>query len=199
MDLEAIALTKSFGVLTILDNFNATFPERKTTCIMGPSGCGKTTLLYLLMGLMEPDSGQITGTENKRMSAVFQEDRLAPGFSGLSNVRLACERSVSDKTIIAHLEEIGLGNSWRQPVRELSGGMQRRVALVRAILAPGDLLFFDEPFKGLDAATKGETMKYLKEKTDGKTVVLVTHSADEAEFFADQLIVMPTAAIPLGL
>ena len=186
MDIQVLGLRKSFGSNLVLDNLNVTFPEHKVTCIMGPSGCGKTTLLNILMGLLSPDSGSVVGVP-KLKSAVFQEDRLCESFSALSNVRLVCDKKVEDKTIIAHLERVGLKDSYGRKVFQLSGGMKRRVAIVRAILAPSDIIFFDEPFKGLDEATKQMTIEYVKENIKGKTVIMVTHNLEELKPLTEYL------------
>lgn len=189
MDIIVSNLSKSFGTNHVLVDFNAAFPEHELTCLMGPSGCGKTTLLNILMGFIRPDSGSIKGVPRLK-SAVFQEDRLCEGFNAVSNVRFVCNRKADTKKIIAHLESIGLKGSLNQPVSELSGGMRRRVAIVRAILAKSDVLFFDEPFKGLDVDTKKDVMQYLKDNMKGRTVIMVTHDIDEVKALDGSLISM---------
>lgn len=187
MDITVTNLSKNFGTNHVLNGFNAIFPEHSLTCIMGPSGCGKTTLLNILMGFMRPDGGTVTGVPREK-SAVFQEDRLCEGFNAVSNVRLVCDRKVDKGKIISHLEKIGLKGSLKQPVRELSGGMKRRVAIVRSILANSNVLFLDEPFKGLDINTKKEVIQYLKDNLQGRTVIMVTHNIDEVEALGGKLI-----------
>lgn len=189
MDIKISGLSKSYGENHVLKNFNHIFPEYEISCIMGPSGCGKTTLLNILMGLTPPDRGMVEGIP-KLKSAVFQEDRLCESFSTLSNVRLVCDKRVDDKKIISHLERVGLKDSCKKPIKELSGGMKRRVALVRAILAPSEIIFLDEPFKGLDDETKRVTMEYVKENIKGKTVIMVTHNIEEVRFFKGILLLL---------
>lgn len=189
MDIVVKNISKSFGENKVLDRFNAVFPEHKITSLMGSSGLGKTTLINILMGLIKQDSGEIEGVP-KLKSAVFQEDRLCESFNSVSNVRLVCDNSVNNKTIISHLEDIGLKGSLNQPVSSLSGGMRRRVVIVRAILAKSDILFLDEPFKGLDYETKRDTMRYLLKNINGRTVIMITHSVDEAEALGSQIITM---------
>lgn len=176
--MEIKNLCKSFGETAVLTDFSAVFPPGQTTCIMGPSGCGKTTLLRILMGLEQADNGEISGLPSK-IAAVFQEDRLLPAFSAGRNAALAA-RKLSEEELQGHFAAVGLENCLHTPVKELSGGMQRRVAILRAVLAESDLLLLDEPFKGLDAETKTRVMAYLKKHTAGKTVLLVTHSQEEA-------------------
>ena len=175
-------ISKADGEKQVLRDFSNLFPEGETTCIMGTSGCGKTTLLHLLLGLETPDSGEILGMENKKKSAVFQENRLVDPISAPANLRLVTP-SLSRSQAEQLLTEVGLGDSLHQPVRELSGGMQRRVAILRALAADYDILLADEPFVGLDDATKQQTMELFRQRTAGKTVLLVTHEEREAEFF----------------
>ena len=189
MDIELKNIEKSFGEKTVLRNFSCRFSEGKTTCIMGPSGCGKTTLLRLLLGLEVPDSGQISGMAERRKSAVFQEDRLCEGVSAVSNLRMVSP-ALSRREAEAFLSRLGLGDSLHQPLREFSGGMKRRVAILRAISAEYDVLLADEPFQGLDEATRCLTMEYFKAQTAGKTVLLVTHEEREAAFFGGELLVL---------
>ncbi len=190
MSIELKNLTKSFGEKAVFQNFSHVFPEGETTCVMGPSGCGKTTLLNLLLGLEAPDSGEILGLEDLKKSAVFQEDRLCENVSAPSNLRLVSP-ALSRRDAEGALSQLGLGDSLRQPVREFSGGMKRRVAILRALCADYGVLLADEPFHGLDAAMKLRTMEYFREKTAGKTVILVTHDPEEAKFFAGQLLELP--------
>ena len=189
MDIVVSNLSKSFGTNQVLVDLNITFPEHEITCIMGPSGCGKTTLLKILMGFIHPDKGTVRGVP-KLKSAVFQEDRLCESFNAVSNIRLICDRKVDTGKIILHLEKIGLKGSLDRQVREFSGGMKRRVAIVRAILAKSDVLFLDEPFKGLDVDTKKDVMQYVKENIQGKTVIMVTHSMEEVKALHGRLITM---------
>ncbi len=180
--LKAENIIKSFGELTVLDGFSHDFSDGSFTVIMGASGCGKSTLLSILMGTLAPDSGTVTrgGT---RYSAVFQENRLCENLSALSNLRLVLGKSKNRFELINELEAVGLADAADKPVRSLSGGMKRRLTLLRALLAEYDVLFLDEPFKGLDEDTKQTVMAYTKEKTAGRTVILVTHDKTEAEYF----------------
>ena len=150
---------------------------------MGPSGCGKTTLLRILMGFEKPDAGSITGMPEK-LSAVFQENRLTEDFSGVENICLVLERGTRKERVELaewHLARMGLKDSMEQPVRELSGGMKRRVAIIRAVLAEANLILLDEPFKGLDEVTKDTVMEYFMESTKEKTTIVVTHDPLEVK------------------
>ena len=177
--MEIKNITKTFDGKTVLKNLDMEIPEGWITCIMAPSGAGKTTLLRILMGLEDADSGSVKGFSRKRFSAVFQEERLCEQMSAEQNVLLVTP-GLDVQTIGKELERLGLGADGRQPVSELSGGMRRRVSILRALLAPYDILFLDEPFQGLDQELKMQVMAYVREKTAGKTVVVVTHDRQEA-------------------
>lgn len=187
-DVILRGITHCFGDLTVLDQFSACFPAGTTTCIMGPSGRGKTTLLHILMGLLTADEGEITGRP-ERIRAVFQEDRLLEAFSVADNLRLVCPK-LTGETMSAHLAEVGLADSIHQPVAELSGGMKRRVAIVRAVLAEGDLLLLDEPFRGLDRETRELVVAYLRRHTKGVTTILVTHDPEEVDLMGGTLLTL---------
>ena len=185
--MEVKALTKQYGDRTALPVFSAQFPDGEVTCVMGASGCGKTTLLRLMMGLTRPTAGEIIGVPAKK-AAVFQEDRLCEGFSAVENIRMVTGKTVAENVLREHLTELGLQDSADEPVSDLSGGMRRRVAIARAILFDGDVVFLDEPFKGLDEENRQLVMDYVKRRTAGKTVVLVTHDEDEAAYFGGHLV-----------
>lgn len=151
------------------------------TCIMGKSGIGKTTLLAVLMGLVKADEGAVTEMEHKKISAIFQENRLFENLDAVTNIRITTGKS--DAEIERFLQKMELKDIIGKPVSEYSGGMKRRVAIARALLAEYDILFMDEPLQGLDACTKEKVALMIKEQTNGKTVLFVTHEEKEAEFF----------------
>ncbi len=185
--LKAVKITKSFGENMVLNNFTREFAEGKVTAVLGRSGCGKSTLLNVLMGLVKPDSGEVI-FDGERISAVFQEERLCENLTVSANIRLVTGKRFTKEQIAAELAEVGLAECADKAVRTLSGGMKRRTALVRALLAEYDALFLDEPFKGLDETTKRTVMAYCHRKSVGKTVVLVTHDKDECAALADEVI-----------
>ena len=179
-DIVIRGLSKAFEGKQVLRDFSAVLPAGQVTGLMAPSGAGKTTLLRILMGLETPDRGTITGLQGLRLSAVFQEDRLCENLNLVSNLRLVTptlSQSAAEKALTA----VGLTDCLHQPVRELSGGMRRRVAILRALLAEYDLLFLDEPFKGLDRETKEVVMADTRRRCDGRTVLFVTHDPTELE------------------
>lgn len=191
-DLVLEHVEKRYGDKVVLRDFSARFPGGECTCIMGPSGCGKTTLLRLILGLETPDGGQILG-RSFPMAAVFQENRLFEDFSALSNVTAVCPKERRPEAA-RHLMALGLGESLHAPVRTLSGGMKRRVAVARAVLAPGEVLVLDEPFTGLDRDTKAAVLAYLKDHTQGRTLLLVTHDPAERDALAQHTLDMAPGA-----
>ena len=190
-DLVLEHIDKRYGEKVVLEDFSARFPAGACTCIMGPSGCGKTTLLRLILGLEAPDRGTITG-RTFPLSAVFQENRLFEDFSALSNVTAVCTRETR-RAAAQHLADLGLADSLHAPVRTLSGGMKRRVAMARAVLAPGEILVLDEPFTGLDQDTRSVVLSYLKAHTQGRTLILVTHDPAERDALAQHVLEMAPA------
>lgn len=174
-------LTKRYGSKTVFQNQTFTIDEGAANVLVGPSGCGKTTLLRLISGLEKPDAGDLSEVAGKRFSMVFQENRLCMNLSASANVRLVASQETADRI----LTQLGLGESLRQPVKYLSGGMQRRVALARALAAQSDMLLLDEPFTGLDDETKEEVIRLCMRLVKGKTTLLVTHDMREVAMLGD--------------
>ena len=177
-DIVINALSKRFGEQQVLRDFSAVFPAGETVCIMGPSGCGKTTLLNILLGFESPDAGTVAGIP-ARISVVFQEDRLCEEFSALANIHLVTGKTVPDADILDCLRELGLSEDPGKVVGAYSGGMKRRVAIARALLADYDVLMLDEPYKGLDEETRQQVIDTVQSMTEGKTVLLITHTPSE--------------------
>ncbi len=179
-DIVISGLCKAFDEKQVFQNFSTVLPAGRVSGLMAPSGGGKTTLLRILMGLTPADAGTVEGLDGLRISAVFQEDRLCENLNPVSNIRLVTP-ALSRDTAVEALQAVGLGDCLDQPARELSGGMRRRVAILRALLADYDLLLLDEPFKGLDQETKATVMADTRQRCAGHTVLLVTHDATELD------------------
>lgn len=182
MDIIVEHLLKSYDGLPVLKDFSHRFLEGKTTCIMGESGGGKTTLLHIILGIEFPDGGTVTGVPYGRVSAVFQEDRLCENLSAEANIRLVC-KGMPESEIHSAMEAVRLQDAFRKPVREMSGGMKRRVAVLRALLAESDCIIMDEPLKGMDEETKAAVLQVIKEYASGKTLIVVTHDKEEPRLF----------------
>ena len=168
-------VTKRFGDKKILEDFSFTLPLTGITALMGPSGIGKTTLLRLMTGLEKADRGTVTGCPAK-YSFLFQENRLLPFETALENAAL-----VSDpETAARWLNTFSLSDEQNAYPKELSGGMQRRVALARAFAYPGELLILDEPLKGLDDRLRQEIFSVFLREKETRPILLVTHDTEEA-------------------
>ena len=186
-DIKIENLYKAYGEKQVLNNFSAVIEHGKISCIMAPSGAGKTTLLRILMGMEKADRGKITGLENLKIRAVFQEDRLCEELDAVSNIRLVKYKN-NKKTVQDALCKMGLTDIENKPVSTLSGGMKRRVSILRALLSDFDVLFLDEPLKGLDMHTKQMVLNEMKNYFENKTIIMITHEKDEAEFFGAKVI-----------
>ena len=169
----------------VLKNLNTVIPAGKVTAIMGESGSGKTTLLNILLGLLKKDSGEITGVPDKK-AAVFQEDRLFENFTSLENVLAVCQDEERIKKCFA---ELLIPEAYAEAVSKLSGGQKRRVAIARAILSDYELLILDEPFKGLDEATRKVVAEEILKYNAGRTVIMVTHDTYEAELMGAGILI----------
>ncbi len=188
MNIQIRNLTKKFNGRAVFENFNLMIESGKVTCLMGKSGLGKTTLIRILIGLEKYDYGEIEGLGEKKIRAVFQEDRLCENLTPVTNVAMVCEKKITLEEIETELGKVGLSDSLYKQVKELSGGMKRRVAIVRSLMPSSDMIVMDEPFKGLDTETKKMVIDYLKGKIEGKTVVIVTHDIKEAEAFGGKIV-----------
>lgn len=172
----------------VFSDFSLEIPEGEVLCLMGKSGRGKTTLLRMLMGLEQPDAGSISGLEGKKISVVFQEDRLLPGFTVRQNLYSVCESALQQEHMMRILTALGLEEWIDREVAVLSGGMQRRVAICRALLVSYDFLILDEPFRGLDDKTKEIAIKLVLEEAKGRTILLSTHDAEEGNLMGGKIL-----------
>ena len=176
-------VTKKFNDKIVLEDFTVLLAPGETVALMGASGCGKSTAGKLLLGLLQPDAGEVK--RPKRLGAVFQEDRLCKEFDAVTNIAMVTgDRALAE----AALAEVGLADVKGKTVAALSGGMKRRVAIVRALFSDGEVLVLDEPFTGLDAVNRQQVMNYVKEKLRGRSVLLITHSEAEAKTLADRVV-----------
>ena len=178
--LELKEISLSFGGHAVLSNCSLHLAPGERIALMGPSGCGKTTLLRTALSLQQSDSGTVVCRAHKP-AAVFQEPRLLPWLTALENVNLVL--SDTPETLPAArawLECMELADSAGLYPAELSGGMQQRVSLARALSCEPDLLILDEPFKGLDSALYDRILEVLKKALDGASLLLATHREEEA-------------------
>lgn len=184
MEICVRDLRKSYGGIPVLTGVTFAI-QTGIACVMAPSGAGKTTLLRILLGLETADSGTVSGGTDCRWAAVFQEDRLLEHLDAMENLRFVLGTDMNEEQACALLEELGLGDVGGKLVRDFSGGMKRRLSLIRALLAPSDALALDEPFTGLDEKNRMRAMACVRRAGMEKPVLLVTHDeADAAELNA---------------
>ncbi len=196
-------LSKTYGNLQVWQNLNLLLHSGHAYCLMGASGSGKTTLLRILLGLEEADRGTVTRIPTSSDSndsgvsanavilpftAVFQEDRLCETFSPLDNVMLAADPSLSRQTVFQELCRLLPEESLLRPASTLSGGMKRRVAIVRAMLAPSAGILMDEPFTGLDEETRHLVISYINEKIGDRLLLVATHQEEDIAALHAELV-----------
>jgi NitT/TauT family transport system ATP-binding protein len=201
VDATKVYETKSAPV-NALEGFSVDIRDGELICILGPSGCGKTTLLWAMSGLHALTRGQvllddqpIAGPRPREIGMIFQDANLLPWRNLRQNIEFPFEikRETKDGERIAGLVEVtGLAGFEGAMPRELSGGMQQRASIVRALAQDPAVLLMDEPFGALDAFTRDEMNLLLLKlwSETGKTVVFVTHNISEAIFLADRVVVM---------
>lgn len=194
MTVKLTNVTKQFGTVQAIRDLSVTFPQSGTVAIMGPSGCGKTSILQMLAGLSRPNRGTVQCSATS-IAYVFQEPRLLPWRTVADNIRLARSKGVSSRTPEQWLAALGLEDCANRYPEELSGGMRQRVAIARALYCESDLLLMDEPFRGLDEATRAQVMELVRHERSakGKLTLIVTHDKTEALALADSILTFTSA------
>ncbi len=191
------------GAVPALDRFSATVRQGELVCVLGPSGCGKSTLLWAMAGLHGLTAGRILldgqpiAGPHPQIGMIFQEANLLPWRTLLRNIELPFEikgrkTRADEERIDALLARVGLSAFRNKYPRELSGGMQQRASIVRALSFDPSVLLMDEPFGALDAFTRDEMNLLIQEiwLETRKTIVFITHNIAEAIFLADRILVM---------
>ncbi|KAA6182223.1 ATP-binding cassette domain-containing protein [Thiohalocapsa marina] len=211
---ELRRLTKRYGNRVVLANLDLEFHAGRATALIGPSGCGKSTLLRLLIGLIQPDTGEVLfdgeplaperlAPLRQRMGYVIQQGGLFPHLTARDNLGLMPQHlGWSSKRIQARIAELAelthfpLDGLERYP-QELSGGQNQRVALMRALMLDPEVLLLDEPLGALDPMVRFDLQTELREifQRLQKTVVLVTHDLGEASYLADEILLMRAGQI----
>jgi len=202
-DHVAVTYSSPRGDVTALADFDANIASGAFVSIVGPSGCGKSTLLRVIAGLVRPTRGSVSlgGTPvtgpRPDVGIVFQQPTLMPWRTALDNVLLPIRALRMDvaagrRRALELLDLVGLADFAQRYPRELSGGMQQRVAIARGLVHEPSLLLMDEPFAALDAMTReAMTMELQRIWTaTGKTIVFITHSIPEAVLSSDRVIVL---------
>jgi sulfonate transport system ATP-binding protein len=192
-------LVRGYGPKGVLNGVDLTIEPGEFVALLGPSGCGKSTLLRALAGL----DGSVSGSGNIRVpdkvSVVFQDSRLLPWESVISNVTLGQRERGARERGVQSLEEVGLAGREKAWPHQLSGGEQQRVALARSLVRDPALLLADEPFGALDALTRLKMHDLLRDlhRKHQPSVLLVTHDVDEAITLADRVVVLDHGRIAL--
>ena len=185
--IELKNVTFSYGEHNILNNFNLTVNNNECVQLCGASGSGKTTVARLILKLEKPINGTVITPDN--ISAVFQEDRLLENLDVQKNIRLVLPK---EKYQFADnlLKEFNLYDERKKKISQLSGGMKRRIALLRAIAYDGDALVLDEPFNGLDLENKKIAAKIIKREfiDKNKPVLLITHVEEDAQLLNAKVV-----------
>ncbi len=201
--IELTGAGKSFGDMTALADVSLAVPRRARVAIVGPSGGGKTTLLQVIAGLLEADTGQVrvegatTARERLAHCALMpQRDLLLAWRTALDNATIALEnlglpRAEARRRTLPYFQQFGLAGFERTRPGQLSGGMRQRVSFLRTLMAGKDVLLLDEPFGALDSITRAQLQEWLRQALDvvPRTVVLVTHDVEEALLLSQRVVV----------
>lgn len=186
IDIRSLSL--SYDGQKVLEDLDMHIFPGEHAAIMGPSGCGKTSLLHALAGLRRPDSGSVK--LDGRLSCIFQEPRLLPWLSAAENINLVLSDSPATMPkALEWLEKLELEDAADKLPSELSGGMQQRLSIARALACGGDILLADEPLKAMDARLREKVAELIRSCSRGKTLLLVTHDRSEAEALADRIFI----------
>ncbi len=178
--LKITNLTMKFGGATVIENLSFTLPSTGIYTLSGASGCGKTTLLHLISGTLTPSAGSITH-DFEKISVCFQEPRLIPWLDLEENIKFVLSKEENSSLLFDEiLDALDLKQKKNAPPDTLSGGMQQRAALARAILHGGDLLLLDEPFSAQDEATKARVIDLVKRSNKNGLTLIVTHDESDA-------------------
>lgn len=199
-------VTLRFGAHTVVSECSLSLERGQTVAMIGPSGCGKSTIAFLIAGYLRPSEGEVRlggqpvrGPSHERL-VVFQETSLMPWLTTRQNVMFGprargAGRREARRAADGVLERVGLSEFAASYPHELSGGMQRRAELARALVNDPSVLVLDEPFRGLDAITRGLMQQYYAElSADSEAATLfITTDIDEALLLADRLLIMSGA------
>jgi NitT/TauT family transport system ATP-binding protein len=182
------SINKNFDSIKVIENFSIEFSMKENVCFFGKSGCGKTTLLNIIAGIINADSGSIQGLTEKKISYVFQDKRLLENLSALENVLIVTDGKKKKYEEAKNLlTNMGLFNSMKKMPFELSGGMKQRINIARALIYEPDILIMDEPFSDLDEDMKSGVIDLIKSNTKDVLTLFVTHNWSEAQSFSDKI------------
>lgn len=201
--IEVRDLVVRLGGSLVIEGLSFDVEAGELLCVLGPSGCGKTTLLRVLGGLVPPTSGEVRVAGEPaergwaRAAYVFQSPRLVPWRSALANVELAQELRhgrPDRERALRQLAAVGLAEQAGRFPSALSGGERQRVALARALAVEPEVIYMDEPFSALDAATRARLREELRAiwREERRTIIFVTHDVAEADALATRILSLTT-------
>ena len=209
MSLELVGLNKTFFSenseedIIALQDINYCVNAGEFVSLIGPSGCGKTTLLRIIAGLDEATKGEVLldkksiTTPGNKIGMVFQEYALFSWRTTVENIEFGLEikgisRRERKAAVLEYIESFGLKGFENKYPKELSGGMQQRVAIARTLINNPQVVLMDEPFGALDSQTRNSLQEFLLDvwKKRKETVIFVTHNIDEAVFLSEKIIVL---------
>jgi ABC-type nitrate/sulfonate/bicarbonate transport system, ATPase component len=186
--LELRDISLCFEEKQVIDGCSLTLSPGERIALMGPSGCGKTSLLRVALSLQKPDTGTVC-CRFERIAAVFQEPRLLPWCTAAENVNLVLsDRAGTMPEALSWLGKLELGEARGLYPAALSGGMQQRLSIARALAAKPELLVLDEPFKAMDEALDRRVRRVVADAITDTALLLVTHSEEEARFLGCRVL-----------
>lgn len=189
-------LKKGYTEIPIFENFNLIIEEKKITCILGPSGIGKTTLLNIISGITNADSGDLSDFKGRSFSYIFQEPRLLRWKTVYGNISFILKdlypKKEIDQITNKYIDVVGLTKFRDYYPENISGGMIQRVSIARAFAYPSEILIMDEPFKSLDMKLKKNLINSFINlwEIDRRTVIFVTHDVEEAAYIGNNVFIL---------
>jgi ABC-2 type transport system ATP-binding protein len=199
--VEVVDLVKRYGDKTAVDGLCVTVASGQITAVLGPNGAGKTTTVETCEGYRRPDAGsvRVLGLDpwrdaralRPRVGVMLQSGGVYPSVKAIEVLRHVASLHAHPVDVDALVERLGLGSAGGTPYRRLSGGQQQRLSLAMAVVGRPEIVFLDEPTAGLDPQARHATWELVGDlRADGVSVVLTTHSMDEAEKLADSVVIV---------